>query len=90
MEPKNPKHADKVVRINGVSERLTLRRRLVGYAYPRNGNVHNPTPRYMWDLLCDHRVMMFGTRASKMQEAAVMQEEEILAEADWMNLKGMP
>lgn len=23
-------------------------RRVSGYAYPRSGNAHNPTPRYVW------------------------------------------
>jgi hypothetical protein len=27
---------------------VTIRKRVVGYAYPRNGNLSNPTPRYHW------------------------------------------
>lgn len=28
----------------------TIRKRITGYAYPRNGNTHNPTPRVLWEV----------------------------------------
>lgn len=51
-QPTSPKHADFDFAIPG-QPRLTGRRFLAGYAYPQNGNVHNPTPRYSWLLLVD-------------------------------------
>jgi len=32
---------------------IEYRKRLVGTAYPRNGNVHNPTRYYRWDVFKD-------------------------------------
>lgn len=29
---------------------FTLEKSITGYAYPRNGNAHNPTPRVIWQL----------------------------------------
>jgi hypothetical protein len=55
IEPKSPKHADFDFAIPG-QPRLTGRRHLVEYAYPQNGNVHNPTPRYSWLLLLDGNI----------------------------------
>jgi hypothetical protein len=28
----------------------TVKKRIAGYAYPRNGSMHNPTPRIVWEL----------------------------------------
>lgn len=53
MEPHRPEHADKIVKIPGADPRLTLKRILLGYAYPANGNLHNPTPQYRWVLYAD-------------------------------------
>jgi hypothetical protein len=55
--PNLPEHADKIEAIPGADPRFTLRRHLTGYAYPQNGNVHNPTPRYTWVLLLDGRII---------------------------------
>ena len=49
-EPRNPKHANKT---QDLGNGYTIERRLMGYAYPRNGNVHNATPRYHWVLRLD-------------------------------------
>lgn len=33
------------------------------YAYPRNGNLHNPTPTYMWERIdASGRVVYVGNR----------------------------
>lgn len=29
---------------------LSVSKRITGYAYARNGNTHNPTPRVRWEL----------------------------------------
>lgn len=31
-----------------MSNALTIHKFIYGYAYPRNGNVHNPTPKVSW------------------------------------------
>ena len=31
--------------------------RVARVAYPRNGNLHNPTPTYAWDILFHGKVM---------------------------------
>lgn len=58
--------------------RFAGRRVLRGYAYPRNGNVHNPTPRYGWLLLHDSRpICDFATRR-EMIEAVRADPEQLL------------
>lgn len=52
ITPNDPKHANFDFPIAG-QPRLAGRRFLDGYAYPQNGNTHNPTPRYAWLLLLD-------------------------------------
>jgi hypothetical protein len=32
-------------------------KRVYGYAYPRNGNFHNPTPRVAWDLFVNGKLV---------------------------------
>jgi hypothetical protein len=34
-----------------------IRKRITGYAYPRNGNFHNPTPRVCWEVYCGTRLI---------------------------------
>jgi hypothetical protein len=46
MTPNRPEHADYTVAVPGAPG-FTVERVLRGYAYPVNGNVHNPTPHYM-------------------------------------------
>ncbi|UUW87413.1 hypothetical protein [Pimelobacter simplex] len=55
MRPRKPEHADKISTPPGVESRVQIRRRLVQYSYPQNGNVHNATPEYFWDILVDGR-----------------------------------
>ena len=47
----------------------TVTRRLIRTAYPRNGNVHNPTKYYAWDVTVNGRVMFI---ARTMREAKAM------------------
>ena len=55
MEPLKPEHANKTVPVTGTE--FSVGRVLVGYAYPVNGNLHNPTPEYRWNLILDGRVV---------------------------------
>jgi hypothetical protein len=34
-----------------------IQRRVVRIAYPRNGNLHNPTVTYAWDILRDGKLV---------------------------------
>lgn len=71
-KPLHPSHADKTISIPGANPRLTCRRVLEDYAYPANGNVHNPTPHYLWLLLADGRevgLCMAVTRRAIFNEA---------------------
>jgi hypothetical protein len=36
---------------------LSIDRLTAGFAYPRNGNVHNPTPRFCWIVMQDGKPM---------------------------------
>lgn len=49
---------------------FSIRRRLVGHAYARNGNVHNPTPRYLYELLLDGRIVDTDLRMRPLLRAA--------------------
>jgi hypothetical protein len=42
----------------------------VGRAYPRNGNVHNPTPEYRWDLYLDGKLVDSAPRYRVLVKAA--------------------
>lgn len=70
MRPRKPEHADKVEAIAGADSRLAVRRRLVQYSYPQNGNLHNATPEYFWDLLLDGRMVDTSRLKRDMVEAA--------------------
>jgi hypothetical protein len=41
---------------------IEYRKRLVRTAYPRNGNVHNPTRYYLWDVYRDGKAIDGGFR----------------------------
>ena len=56
---KKSEHTDKV---EDLGNGYTLARRLVGYAYPRNGNLHNPTPRYRWNLCLNGKLVDSDSR----------------------------
>ena len=36
---------------------IQIRRQVDGYAYPRTGNAHNPTPRYSWSVYRNGRLV---------------------------------
>jgi len=55
-EPLRPEHANTRKPVPGAPG-FEIGRHLAGYAYPNNGNVHNPTPRYVWNLLLDGRMV---------------------------------
>lgn len=63
-----PEHANKIQPIAGTE--FSVERRLVGYAYPNHGNLHNPTPRYHWNLLLDGRVVDHDESMRKLVAAA--------------------
>lgn len=69
MEPLKPEHANYEFPTKA-DPRLTGRRFLSGYAYPQNGNVHNPTPRYIWLLLVDGNVADHFERKGDLIKAA--------------------
>lgn len=82
ITPIHPEHADKTESIPGADPRLTTRRVLVGYSYPKNGNVHNPKPRYVWLLQVDGRTVDQDSRRGVLRRAARMDSAEYLAEVD--------
>ncbi len=68
-QPIRPEHADKVEPVAGADARFTIGRRLLSYAYPANGNVHNPTPRYVWTLYLDGRQVDWDSKKSELTKA---------------------
>lgn len=56
LAPNKPEHANYRRPIKDAPG-FEIERRLVAYAYPKNGNVHNPTPRYHWWLYLDGRLV---------------------------------
>lgn len=69
MEPLQASHADRVTPVRGAAG-FTVKRILAGYAYPVHGNVHNPTPRYTWQLLLNGRVVDTDSKRGPLLEAA--------------------
>lgn len=70
MQPTQPAHADRTEPVAGADVRFTITRHLEGYAYPQNGNAHNPTPRYRWLLNLDGRLVDSGPRKSVLVRSA--------------------
>jgi hypothetical protein len=68
--------------IAGADPRLSIRRRLLGHAYPQNGNVHNPTPRYVFELLVDGQMVDSDTRERVLRDAAKTNGATYIAEID--------
>lgn len=56
--------------IPGADPRFTITRWLEGFAYPANGNVHNPTPRYLWLLKLDGEQVDQATSKRALVESA--------------------
>lgn len=80
--PNKPEHADKTEAVAGADPRFTLTRRLSGYAYPVNGNVHNPTPNYTWLLKVDGILVDQSKTKRSLVEAARTSGAAYLAEID--------
>jgi hypothetical protein len=81
-KPIKPEHADKVEPVPGADPRFTIRRQLSGYAYPVNGNVHNPTPVYTWHLMVDGKLVDSDSRRRPLALAARIDGDQYLAEID--------
>lgn len=69
QSPMKPEHADKVSPVAG-APRFQIERHLSGYAYPANGNVHNPSPRYYYLLLLDGKTVDQSPRERQLRAAA--------------------
>lgn len=67
--PNKPEHANKKTSVAGAPG-FEIERRLMGYAYPANGNVHNPTPRYHWTLYLDGKPVDFASKRGTLLAAA--------------------
>jgi hypothetical protein len=80
--PNRPEHANKTIPVPGADPRFTITRYLAGYAYPANGNLHNPTPRYRWLLNVDGRIVDQATTKRDVVRAARENGAAYLAEID--------
>jgi hypothetical protein len=69
ITPLKPQHADRETPVGGAPG-FAVRRVLEGYAYPQNGNVHNPTPRYRFLLLLDGRTVDSSHSDRELRHAA--------------------
>lgn len=67
MRARNPAHENTT---KDIGNGYTIERRLMGYSYPRNGNVHNATPRYMWLLRLEGVVVDRDSRYRVLRAAA--------------------
>lgn len=56
--------------VPGAEPGFEMDRIVEGHSYPRNGNVHNPTPQYRYRLYLDGRLVDMGPRQRKLIEAA--------------------
>lgn len=54
------------------ASKCDIAREVAGYAYPRNGNVHNPTPRYRWVVTSAGRLV--GTTGTAKDACALADE----------------
>lgn len=50
-----------------------IEKRVTGYAYPRNGNAHNPTPRIRWDVRSGGSGRLLGRFATKREAKAFLE-----------------
>jgi hypothetical protein len=53
-----------------------IREFIIGYAYPRNGNVHNPTAQRCWHIFVNG---VYVDRANFMREARTQIDEMVQA-----------
>jgi hypothetical protein len=67
ITPRKPEHANKH---EHVGKGYMIERRLMGYSYPRNGNVHNATPQYHWVLYLNGKQVDSDPRRTPLRRAA--------------------
>ncbi len=58
--------------------RIQVTKRIIGYAYARNGNAHNPTPKVIWETFVDGKLV--GT--SRLKREAVALGNDVVADLD--------
>lgn len=51
---------------------ITYHKVEVGSAYPRNGNLHNPTKRYRWEVRADGRLIGSASTLKAVKEIAAL------------------
>lgn len=61
-------YTGKIVRYNGAE----IREFIIGYAYPRNGNTHNPTPERCWHIFVNG---IYTDRTNLLREARAAIDE---------------
>lgn len=49
---------------------IIIERKISGYAYPRNGNAHNPTPKYRYEAVLNGKLIDTSYRARGAIESA--------------------
>lgn len=57
---------------------IEIRKVVAGYAYPRNGNAHNPTPRYRWEVWADGKRVGSATSRKSAEGLAETQQQQQL------------
>jgi len=55
---------------------VTIRKRVVGYAYPRNGNVSKPTQRYHWLIFAGEKRVGQVNRLAELADVLPMYAAE--------------
>lgn len=55
--------------------KLVIRKRIVGYTYPKNGNFHNPTPRIRYEVW-----MVYNDKSEHLVDAAYKKSD---LKKDW-------
>lgn len=80
--PNKPEHADRWSTISGVPDRIKIHRVLEGYAYPVNGNVGNPTPRFGFILEIDGKRVDFSAQERKLRTYVKENFQAYLNEVD--------
>lgn len=67
--PRKPCHADTIKTVPGADSRFTIRRHLEGYPYGMS-SAGQATPRYVWHLLLDGKVVDSSDRRMPLVEWA--------------------
>jgi hypothetical protein len=56
--------------VTGADDGFRIVRVTVGFAYPRNGNLHNPSPEFRWELTLDGKLVDSAAKKSILVAAA--------------------